>query len=51
MALTVSVILAAVLAFDDFSPAPDLDYLSDAISEGIITELAKFVPFSTIART
>ncbi len=40
----------AILAFDDFSPEPDQDYLSDAISEGIITELAKFRLFATIAR-
>lgn len=40
----------AVLAFDDLSPHPDRGYLSDAISEGIITELARFTPFTTIAR-
>ncbi|QMU56813.1 MAG: hypothetical protein GKR98_00480 [Boseongicola sp.] len=40
----------AVLAFEDFSPAPDQGYLSDAVAEGIITELARFAPFSTIAR-
>ena len=40
----------AVLAFDDFSPEPDQSYLSDAIAEGIITELARFQSFATIAR-
>ena len=40
----------AVLAFDDLSPEADRGYLSDTISEGIITELARFVPFTTIAR-
>ena len=40
----------AVLAFDDLSVAPDAGYLSDAISEGIITELARFSAFATIAR-
>lgn len=40
----------AILAFEDFSPEPDQDYLSDAIAEGIITELAKFRQFATIAR-
>lgn len=40
----------AVLPFDDRSPGPDQGYLSDAISEGIINELARFMPFRTIAR-
>lgn len=40
----------AVLAFDDFSPEPDQNYLNDAIAEGIITELARFKSFATIAR-
>lgn len=40
----------AVLAFDDTSVAPDAGYLSDAISEGIIAELARFSPFTTVAR-
>lgn len=40
----------AVMPFEDRSPGPDQGYLSDAISEGIISELAKFVPFRTIAR-
>ena len=40
----------AVLAFDDLSVAPDAGYLSDAISEGIIAELARFLPFTTVAR-
>ncbi|MEP1697940.1 MAG: winged helix-turn-helix domain-containing protein [Paracoccaceae bacterium] len=40
----------AIMAFEDFSPAPDQDYLSDAIAEGITTEIAKFRPLTTIAR-
>ena len=32
----------AVLSFDDFSTGEDQGYLSDAIAEGIITELARF---------
>lgn len=40
----------AVLAFDDLSAAPDQGYFSDAISEGIITELARFSEFDTVAR-
>lgn len=40
----------AVLAFDDLSAAPDRGYFSDAISEGIITELARFSEFDTISR-
>lgn len=40
----------AIMAFEDFSPAPDQDYLSDSIAEGITTEIAKFRPLTTIAR-
>jgi TolB-like protein len=40
----------AVLAFDDHSTAKDQGYLSDAISEGIITELARFSQLFVIAR-
>jgi TolB-like protein len=41
----------AVLAFDDFSAGDDKDFLSDAIAEGLITELARFPSISVIART
>lgn len=40
----------AVLPFDDFSVGDDQGYLSDAISEGIITELARSRLFRVIAR-
>jgi len=40
----------AVMPFVDRSPGPDQGYLSDAISEGLINELAKFAPFRTVAR-
>jgi TolB-like protein/class 3 adenylate cyclase/Tfp pilus assembly protein PilF len=40
----------AVLAFDDLSQGPDRDYLSDAISEGVITELSRFPELFVIAR-
>ena len=40
----------AVLAFDDQSPGPDRGYLSDAISEGILTNLSRYKTFKTIAR-
>lgn len=40
----------AVLAFDDQSPEPDRGYLSDAISEGILTNLSRYTAFRTIAR-
>jgi TolB-like protein/class 3 adenylate cyclase len=40
----------AVLAFDDLSTAKDQGYLSDAISEGVITELARFSELFVIAR-
>ena len=40
----------AVLAFNDLSTGADKDYLSDAISEGIITELSRFPELFVIAR-
>lgn len=40
----------AVLAFDDQSPGPDRGYLSDAISDGILTNLSRYKTFRTIAR-
>ena len=40
----------AVLALDDLSTGQDAGYLSDAISEGIITELSRFSEFFVIAR-
>ena len=40
----------AVLAFDDFSAGEDEAYLSDAIAEGIITELARFKQIEVVAR-
>jgi TolB-like protein/DNA-binding winged helix-turn-helix (wHTH) protein len=40
----------AVLAFDDFSVGQDEGYLSDAIAEGIITELARFKLMEVVAR-
>ena len=40
----------AVLPFDDFSKGEDDGYLSDAIAEGVITELARSPYFSVIAR-
>lgn len=40
----------AVLPFDDFSAGDDKGYLSDAISEGIITELARSRIFTVISR-
>ena len=40
----------AVLAFDDLSVGDDKNYLSDAISEGIITELSRFPEIFVIAR-
>jgi adenylate cyclase len=40
----------AVLAFDDLSTGSDRDYLSDAIGEGIITELSRFSELFVIAR-
>lgn len=40
----------AVLAFDDFSTGEDKGYFSDAIAEGIITELARNSLISVTAR-
>ncbi len=40
----------AVLALDDLSAGADADYLSDAISEGIITDLSRFSDLFVIAR-
>ena len=40
----------AVLAFDDLSVGSDAGYVSDAIGEGIITELSRFSEFFVIAR-
>ncbi len=40
----------AVMALEDQSPGPDRGYLSDAISEGILTNLARYKTFRTIAR-
>ena len=40
----------AVLALDDLSTGEDKGYLSDAIAEGIITELSRFSEFLVIAR-
>ena len=40
----------AVLPFDDFSTGEDKGYLSDAIAEGIITELARSKTYAVIAR-
>jgi TolB-like protein len=40
----------AVLPFDDFSTGADKRYLSDAIAEGIITELSRSKTYAVIAR-
>jgi TolB-like protein/DNA-binding winged helix-turn-helix (wHTH) protein len=40
----------AILAFDDFSAGADKGYLSDAVAEGIITELARSKTYAVIAR-
>ncbi|WP_433989624.1 hypothetical protein SuNHUV7_02860 (plasmid) [Pseudoseohaeicola sp. NH-UV-7] len=40
----------AVLAFNDLSQGDDKDYLSDAISEEIISKLSRFPEFFVIAR-
>jgi TolB-like protein/DNA-binding winged helix-turn-helix (wHTH) protein len=40
----------AILAFDDFSAGADKGYLSDAVAEGIITELARSTTYFVIAR-
>lgn len=42
--------VVAVLPLDDLSTANHKGYLSDALSEGIITELARFSQFKVIAR-
>ncbi len=41
----------AVLAFDDFSTGEEKGFLSDAIAEGLITELARFPTIEVIARS
>ncbi|RWE57328.1 adenylate/guanylate cyclase domain-containing protein [Mesorhizobium sp.] len=40
----------AVLPFDDMSAGADKGYLSDAVAEGIITELARSKTYAVIAR-
>jgi TolB-like protein/DNA-binding winged helix-turn-helix (wHTH) protein len=40
----------AVLPFDDMSTGADVGYLSDAVAEGIITELARSKTYAVIAR-
>ncbi len=40
----------AVLPFEDFSTGADREYLSDAVAEGIITELARSKTYAVIAR-
>jgi TolB-like protein/DNA-binding winged helix-turn-helix (wHTH) protein len=40
----------AVLPFDDFSTGSDKGFLSDAVAEGIITELARSKTYAVIAR-
>jgi adenylate cyclase len=40
----------AVLPFEDFSTGADKGYLSDAVAEGIITELARSKTYTVIAR-
>ncbi|WP_353646126.1 winged helix-turn-helix domain-containing protein [Mesorhizobium sp. WSM2239] len=40
----------AVLPFEDFSTGADKEYLSDAVAEGIITELARSKTYTVIAR-
>ncbi|MBY6117095.1 winged helix-turn-helix domain-containing protein [Mameliella alba] len=42
--------VVAVLPLEDLSPTPQQGYLSDALAEGIITELARFPQFLVIAR-
>lgn len=42
--------VVAVLPLDDLSSQPHKGYLNDALSEGIITELARFPQFSVVAR-
>lgn len=40
----------AILPFDDFSAGGEKGYLSDAVAEGIITELARSKSYAVIAR-
>ncbi|TPJ27167.1 winged helix-turn-helix domain-containing protein [Mesorhizobium sp. B2-8-3] len=40
----------AILSFDDFSTGADKGYLSDAVAEGIITDLARSKTYAVIAR-
>jgi TolB-like protein/DNA-binding winged helix-turn-helix (wHTH) protein len=40
----------AVLPFDDFSVGPDKGFLSDAVAEGIITQLARSKTYVVISR-
>ncbi len=40
----------AVLPFEDFSAGADKGYLSDAVAEGLITELARSKTYAVIAR-
>ncbi|MER9871615.1 winged helix-turn-helix domain-containing protein [Mesorhizobium sp. M0195] len=40
----------AILPFDDMSTGADVGYLSDAVAEGIITELARSKTYAVIAR-
>lgn len=42
--------VVAVLPFEDFSSSPHQGYLSDAISEGIITALARYPQMNVISR-
>ena len=49
-ALTGPAPVVAVLPFEDMSPPDTKGYLSDALAEGVITELAKFNQFSVVAR-
>jgi len=42
--------VVAVLPFEDLSAEPDRGYLHDALSEGIIAELARFPQFRVVAR-
>ena len=39
----------AVLPFEDFSVGADKGYLSDAVAEGIITELARSKTYAVMA--
>lgn len=42
--------VVAVLPFDDLSPGPNRGFLSDAISDGIITNLANYPELQVISR-